>query len=118
MNSFALNHVARLPAEFSNHTGTIAIFPFRKDIWHNDAKPAQNLLVSAINIISKHERVILCTKKSLDKKIINMLNTNIDIANIDYDDIWAREALMRAHIIPGIKMPILVKLFVAVLIES
>lgn len=86
-----IKYVSRLPAEFSVHRATIALFPFRTDIWRNNAKHAQELLVSAINLIAKHEKVILCTKNPLDEKIISKLNPDIEIACIDYDDIWARD---------------------------
>lgn len=101
MDKTVLKHIPQLPAEFSVHSGTIAIFPFRQDIWRNNAKPAQHLLITAINIIAKHERVILCAKKILDYETLNMLNSNIEIANIEYDDIWARDISPFFSIING-----------------
>lgn len=91
MESISLKHISKFPAEFSTHKATIAIYPFRKDIWRDGAKPAQDLLVTAINIIAEHERVILCTKNLLDEKTRDILNSNIEVVNIDYDDIWARD---------------------------
>lgn len=91
MEKVNLKYQSRLPAEFSHHNGTIALYPFRNDIWRDDAKPAQNLLISAINIIAEHEKVILCTKNLLDRNVLKKLNPNIEIVNIEYDDIWARD---------------------------
>lgn len=91
MASNILKDISKLPAEFSNHRGTIAMFPFRTDIWRDGAKYAQNLLITAVNLIAKHEKVILCTKNPLDEKTMCILHSNIEIAYIDYDDIWARD---------------------------
>lgn len=102
MDKATLKYIPKFPAEFSTHNGTIAILPFRKDIWRNNAKPAQQLLIEAINIIAKHERVVLCVKKQLNYKILNMLNHNIEIANIESDDIWARDISPFFSIMNGI----------------
>lgn len=102
MDKTVLNNRPKFPAEFSAHSGTIAILPFRKDIWRNNAKPAQRLLINSINIIAKHERVILCSKKALDITTLNILNPNIEIVNIEYDDIWARDISPFFSIINGV----------------
>lgn len=91
MDNSVLKYISKLPAEFSTHRGTIAMFPFRADIWRDGAKHAQELLVAAINLIAKHEKVILCTKNPLDEKVMDILDPNIEIVYIDYDDIWARD---------------------------
>lgn len=91
MESVNLDCISKLPSEFSAHSATIALYPFRSDVWRDNAKHAQELLLSAINLIAKHERVILCTKNPLDDKIITSLNANIEIVYMDYDDIWARD---------------------------
>ncbi len=90
-NKVILKHISKLPAEFSAHSATIALFPFRTDIWRDNARYAQELMISAVNIISKHEKVFLCTKKILDNKTISRLDSNIEIVYIEYDDIWARD---------------------------
>lgn len=94
-------NMSKLPPEFSDHSATIAMFPFRTDIWRNNAKYAQHLLVSAINRISKHEKVILCTKRPLDETILSALNPEIIIVQIDYDDIWARDISPFFSIVDG-----------------
>lgn len=90
-NKVISKHMSKLPSEFSVHSATIALFPFRSDIWRNSAKYAQELMISAVNIISKHEKVFLCTQKMLDNEIMSMLNSNVKVVYIEYDDIWARD---------------------------
>lgn len=91
MNVIGSGYNARLSPEFSNHSATIAMFPFRNDIWRDYAKYAQQLLLDAIKIISKHEKVFLVTNRILDSHIQEQLNSNIEIIKADYDDIWARD---------------------------
>ena len=44
-------------AEYSSHIGTIAMYPFRNDIWRDNAKHMQNYMCDIVNIISRYENV-------------------------------------------------------------
>lgn len=76
--------------EFERHYGTIAMFPFRNDIWRDNAVHMQNFILELVSIISRYEPVFLfCQKKLIDK--IESVPNNVTIINAEYDDIWARD---------------------------
>ena len=77
--------------EFEKHFGTIIMFPERKDIWRNNASVAQKLIIQLANIIIKYEKVFFCIKPELLENIKGKLDEKIEIVQIDYDDIWARD---------------------------
>lgn len=76
--------------EFEQHHSTIAMFPFRNDIWRDDAVHMQQYMLELISIISKYEPVFLFCQKKLIDRIKNIPN-NVTIINSEYDDIWARD---------------------------
>jgi agmatine deiminase len=79
-----------LIGEFERHYGTIAIFPFRNDIWRDNAIHMQKYILNLISIISRYEPVLLFSKKELTDKI-GSIPDNVTIINSEYDDIWARD---------------------------
>ena len=76
--------------EFEEHHGTIAMFPFRNDIWRDDAVHMQEYILNLVSIISQYEPVFLFCKSSLLGKLGNISN-NVTIIEAEYDDIWARD---------------------------
>lgn len=76
--------------EFEEHHGTIAMFPFRNDIWRDDAVHMQGYILNLVSIISQYEPVFLFCKSSLLGKLRNISN-NVTIIEAEYDDIWARD---------------------------
>lgn len=80
-------------AEFSLHKGTIAMYPFRKDIWRDNAKHMQEYMCNLVNIISRYEPVYLFCNPShigeLREKYFD--NANVFLIPAEYDDIWARD---------------------------
>lgn len=87
----AKQNSVQLPAEFFSHSFTIALFPFRPDIWRENAKYAQRLMLSVIDIISQREKVLLCINRPLSSVTLPPFNANIILVEICYDDIWARD---------------------------
>ncbi|MBD5480578.1 MAG: agmatine deiminase family protein [Lachnospiraceae bacterium] len=79
-----------LIGEFERHHGTIAMFPFRNDIWRDDAVHMQKYILDLVSVISKYEPVFLFCQTRLIDKIRNIPN-NVTIINSEYDDIWARD---------------------------
>jgi len=77
--------------EHERHSGTIIIFPERTDIWRNDAKIAQKLIIDLANIIITYEDVYFCIKPHLVSLIKGKLDNKVKIIEIEYDDIWARD---------------------------
>lgn len=76
--------------EFEQHRGTIAMFPFRNDIWRDNAVHMQKYILNLVSIIAKYEPVFLfCQKNLIDK--IKHIPDNVSIIHSEYDDIWARD---------------------------
>ncbi len=80
-------------AEYLTHKGTIAMYPFRNDIWRENAKYMQDYICELVDIISKYEIVyFFCDARfidSLKKKYFN--NDRVIVILAEYDDIWARD---------------------------
>ena len=49
----------RLIAEFEHHQGTIAMYPFRTDIWRCNAEYMEKYVVELVQRIAKYEHVYL-----------------------------------------------------------
>ena len=77
-------------AEFDRHQGTIAMFPFRKDIWRDNAAYMQDYIMELVSIISKYEPVFLFCQSWLIEKLRNTPK-NVTVIIAEYDDIWARD---------------------------
>ena len=81
----------RFIPEFERHYGTIAMYPFRTDIWRADAHFMQEYLINLVNCISKYEKVYLvCRLEDVDT-LENINFQNVIIVPFEYDDIWARD---------------------------
>ena len=82
----------RLIPEFETHSGTIAMFPFRTDIWRDDGRYMQDYVLELVYVISKYEPVFLVCRPS-DLEQLNKIaeNHNITLLSLPYDDIWARD---------------------------
>lgn len=76
--------------EYQKHHGTIAMLPFRKDIWRNDAIEMQKYIINLTHIISRYEKVYLFCHPDINLDKI-MLPKDILIIRSLYDDIWARD---------------------------
>ena len=81
----------RLIPEFEQHEATIAMYPFRNDIWRNDAIYMKKYVIDLVNIISKYEPVILVCRESDVEDLLPLVNENITLVSMAYDDIWARD---------------------------
>lgn len=92
-NHLPVNDGFFMPAEFSKHSGTIMIWPYRTGSWCYGAKAAQRVFTEIISAISKHERVIvLAGDNQLESAQNALLNlNNVEILNINSDDAWARD---------------------------
>lgn len=77
--------------EHERHEGTIIIFPERKDIWRDNAIHAQKLIIDIANTIINYENVFFCIKPHLCNLVSHLLDSRINIVEVDYDDIWARD---------------------------
>lgn len=78
-------------AENEKHSGTIIMFPERGDIWRNNAKEAQDLVLHIANTIIDFEPVLMCAKSYMVSALKKRLDSRIKIFEVDYDDIWTRD---------------------------
>ena len=81
----------RFMAEFERHHGTIAMYPFRTDIWRSNAKHMQNYVIQLVKLISKYEHVYFVCRDIDVLSLQDLTNDNITLVQIEYDDIWARD---------------------------
>ena len=83
----------KLISEWDKHFATIAMLPFRNDIWRNDGIHARDVVLQAVKQIAKHEQVLLCVDlmrlASCGENLPSI--PNVEIVDIPYDDIWARD---------------------------
>ena len=80
-------------AEYLPHRGTIAMFPFRNDIWRENARHMQEYMCGLVDNISEYETVFyFCDLRFIDflrERYKN--NVNVVVIPAEYDDIWARD---------------------------
>ena len=81
----------RFIAEFEQHQGTIVMYPFRTDIWRDNAKYMQGYIINLVINIAQFEHVYLFCRKSDIDKLSSTLKDNITLVASEYDDIWARD---------------------------
>lgn len=86
-----MNERNGLPGEFEEHHGTIAMFPFRPDIWRDNAIHMQQFIIELITIISKYEKVYLICPERYLKSLSTISLQNITLVPLEYNDIWARD---------------------------
>lgn len=83
--------LGRLIPEFERHHGTIAMYPFRTDIWRFDARFMQEYVIKLVSCISKYEHVyFICRQEDVDTLSKKGLH-NVTLVACEYDDIWARD---------------------------
>lgn len=86
-----MRYERRAIAEFESHLGTIAMYPFRTDIWRNNAQNMQRYVIHLVKCISQFEHVYLfCRKADLDV-LSPIFQHNVSLVVGEYDDIWARD---------------------------
>ena len=82
-----------MPAEFSEHDGTLMIFPDRPGSWRNDALPAAGVFADIIKKIAKDEHVyVLCNHRIWERAEQYLSNiANVHLIDMRQDDAWARD---------------------------
>lgn len=81
----------RLIAEFEHHQGTIAMYPFRTDIWRCNAEYMQKYVIELVQRIAKYEHVYLVCRDADISTLDYLTKQNITLVPIEYNDIWARD---------------------------
>ncbi len=80
-----------MPAEFSEHSGCIMIFPERRDSWQFGGYAAQKAFVEAATAISRSESVTVCASFAQYENARRMLPEQIRVVEMSSDDAWARD---------------------------
>jgi agmatine deiminase len=81
----------RMPAEFEPHTGCWMLFPFRPDVWRQNAAPAQQTFVEIVSAIARFEPVSVGATREQYDHAASLLPADIRLIELSYDDIWARD---------------------------
>ncbi len=82
-----------MPAEFSEHSATVMIWPERPGSWCYEAKFAEKVFAEIIGKISEFEKVFVLAsnKKFYHAKACLENVRNAEVLNINSDDAWARD---------------------------
>jgi len=82
----------QMPAEFDRHYGTLLLFPFRPDVWRDQAKPAQEAFFEVAKAIARLEPVFIGVHSKIYRSVIQRFKfRNISLFKIDYNDAWMRD---------------------------
>jgi agmatine deiminase len=79
-----------LIGEYERHHGTIAMFPFRNDIWRENAIHMQEYMFDLVTLISRYEHVYFFCPQTIISTI-DFHSENVTVIPAKYDDIWARD---------------------------
>lgn len=80
-----------MPAEFDEHFATLLMWPERRDIWRNGARPVQRIIVQLAETISQFEKVIVGVLPTQFMNAKSLLPDNLSVMEVTYDDIWCRD---------------------------
>ena len=96
-----------MPAEFSEHSGTVMIWPVRTGSW-GDGNKAKEVFAKIARIISQREKVYMLAGPDdvLSVKKVFSEDTNIRVLEVQTDDAWARDVaptfVVRGGVVRGI----------------
>ena len=84
-----------LKGEYEKQLATVALFPYRKDVWRKDAVPAQKMIVELVNAIAKYQDVVLGILPGTKDEILRHYGflPRVKLFEVMYDDCWARDML-------------------------
>lgn len=80
-----------IPGEYELHNGTMVMYPFRTDIWRDNAIHMQSYIIGLVKKISKYEHVYLICSPHLLNSVSYLASASVSLLPIDYDDIWIRD---------------------------
>lgn len=80
-----------MPAEFSEHSGCIMIFPERRDSWQFGGYAAQKAFAQVAAAISRSESVTVCASFAQYENARRILPEQIRVVEMSSDDAWARD---------------------------
>ncbi len=80
-----------IPGEYEKHNGTMIMYPFRSDIWRDNAVHMQKYIIDLVKKISEYEKVYFICHPHFFNEVKYLASENVDIIKMDYDDIWIRD---------------------------
>ncbi|MCA9986483.1 MAG: agmatine deiminase family protein, partial [Anaerolineales bacterium] len=82
----------RMPGEFEPHAGCWLTWPYRPDVWRDNAIPAQKAYAAVAAAISQFEPVSILVTPGQDKQARALLPADISLVPINSDDSWLRDS--------------------------
>jgi len=82
-----------MPGEFEPHLQTWMMWPERRDVWREDAGPAQNAFVEVASAISEFEPVVMLVSAAQFQHARQSLPAGVRLVEMSYNDAWARDIL-------------------------
>ncbi len=84
-----------LKGEYEKQIATVTLFPYRTDVWRDNAVPAQKMMTALVNEIAKRQRVIVGVLPEMKEYVLAhyAFVPGAEIFEVRYDDCWARDML-------------------------
>ncbi len=86
-----LNDGFYMPAEFSEHFGTIMIWPERPGSWGKNPEKAQEVFTRIIRELSKYEKVYVSASRKTFADVKEKLADCAEVLLLETNDSWARD---------------------------
>ncbi|MCD8377242.1 MAG: agmatine deiminase family protein [Candidatus Gastranaerophilales bacterium] len=67
------------------------MYPFRTDIWRNNAEHMRNYILELVSVIAKYEVVYLVCRDCDLQELRPVVPEGVVLVPMEYDDIWARD---------------------------
>jgi len=84
-------HGYRMPAEWEEHSRTWMLWPYRPDVWRENARPAQEAFARVAAAIARFEPVTVIVLPALVDNTRRMLPREVQIVPMPYNDAWLRD---------------------------
>ncbi len=82
----------RMPAEWEEHSRTWMLWPFRPDVWRENARPAQAAFAAVAAAIARFEPVTVGALPALVESARRMLPAEVAVVALEYNDAWLRDS--------------------------
>ncbi len=81
----------RMPAEYEPHARCWMLWPYRGDVWRENAYHAHRAFARVAQTIAKFEPVTVGCRADLIEEAQQILGPNISVVPVDYNDSWVRD---------------------------
>ncbi len=80
-----------MPAEWEPHAGCWLGWPYRRDVWHSGALPAQRAYAAVATAIARFEPVTVCATTECWEQARTMLPSDVRVVEMGLNDPWFRD---------------------------